>query len=209
MENPYPNDDTIQSFINLYASFLESSQEELMEYQTSLKIAQQKLDVAGMAMKSFEEHIWDRLTDIIRRLPVSKCRFCGGVVIDKTPLRQFAEQLRPLPGDSTRYWLNFRNAERSRLYPECQSCRIFSIGSEEYSRISLKGWFRNSLRKPKFITILFIKYPFVSAFSETETPFHWTFTLDNGEYWCFDGTREQVISQYGLTDDLAPEGHTE
>lgn len=201
MENPYPNNETIQSFLSLYENFLDASHQELVLYQTNIKQAQQKLEVADMALKSFEGHILDRLTDLIRRLPISKCRFCGGDVVDKSALRPFIEHLHPVLYDEKKYWLKYSVVEKMKLCQECQTCGVYWISSEDYIHYSTKNWFRSSLRKPKFIVSLFSKYPFVQAFSETDTPFRWTFAVRNGEYWCMDKTKEEMIAQLGLTTD--------
>jgi hypothetical protein len=196
--NPYPEDETINKFFGLYVSFLASSYEELDMTRSNVKQMQKRLDDTEGEVKNFETNLWGRLTEIIKILPVSKCHFCGGKVIDKSPLIPFINQFKPYHGDDGRFWADFWREKNIRFVPECISCHIFKINESSFQWPGNKKYVANDTRRPLLTTIIFEKYPFVTAIARNQSADEWYFALGNGEYWEIEGNKDYVIQRLNL-----------
>jgi hypothetical protein len=198
MDNPYPNDYTISKFIGLYTGFLEAAQQELTATRSNITKVQEKLDTAEEAVKVFEKNIWERLNVIIKILPVSECSFCGGTVVDKSPLKQFTAMFAPYPGENIKIWHDFWKECKLKFVPECTTCGIYRVSVEEHSKHCRKRWLRTNKAKTDFVTKIFLRYPFVLTIGRTRTASAWFLELENKQYWRVDASQDEIVRIFNL-----------
>ena len=197
MNIPYSDNYVIKNIILNYTTHFNSYKKEFQEAQNNINTAKSKLDAAEEKINELEEFFWGQLRKTVESMPKFVCYFCGGEVIDISPLQSLIQRFHHIFDENREIKFQIDLLEDSEFCPICMSCNITKVDKIVTTRKWKYVLTKETSIMSNNIRLLFSKHQRIHCLYGSPKEKTWIFEMENNEFWRFNGTEKDLMDLVG------------